>query len=131
MYGKRINEVKSLMNMKSNGVFNSLFLETNKIKPEISLEDNKDKIINRGNPNKKEIAFILENDESNIITYLISNNINSSILVNKDSINTNPKFEQINNDFNNYQEVERLLRVLQRTCILSVFQLMIFIAACY
>jgi hypothetical protein len=25
MYGKRINEVKSLMNMKANGVFNSLF----------------------------------------------------------------------------------------------------------
>ncbi len=110
MYGKRINEIKSLMNMKSNnGTFNSLFLETNKIKPDISLEDNKDKIISKGNPNKKAVSFILENDESNIITYLVSNNISASILVKKESVNKNPKFEQINNDFEEYQSVERIL----------------------
>jgi hypothetical protein len=109
MYGKRINEVKSLMKMKSDGVFNSLFLIYDDIKPNISLSNNKDKIIKKGNSNKKAISLILENDESNIITYLISNKINASLLVNKTTINANPYFEQINNDFNNYNEVEKLL----------------------
>ena len=109
MYGKRINEVKSLMKMKSDGVFNSLFLIYDDIKPDISLNNNKDKIIKKGNSNKKAISFILENDESNIITYLVSNKINASLLINKNTINSNPFFEQINNDFNNYNEVEKLL----------------------
>ena len=108
MYGKRVNEIKSLMKMKSLKTFNSLFLATDMIKPDISLEDNKDKIINKGNENKKAVSLILENDESNIITYLVSENINASILVNKESVNNN-KFEQINNDFNNYDYVEKIL----------------------
>ena len=108
MYGKRINEIKSLMKMKSLKTFNSLFLATDVIKPDISLEDNKDKIINKGNENKSSVSFILENDESNIITYLVSENIEASILVDKESINNN-KFEQINNDFNNYDYVEKIL----------------------
>lgn len=109
MYGKRINEIKSLMKMKNSKNFNSIFLATDYIKPDISLEDNKDKVIIQGNSKKQAISFILENDESNIITYLISENISASILVNNDSINHNKKFEQINNDFNNYDKVEKQL----------------------
>ena len=43
MYGKRVNAVKSLMGMKSAGVFNSIFLVTDYIKPEVSIENNKNK----------------------------------------------------------------------------------------
>lgn len=108
LYGKKINEVKSLMKMKSLKTFNSIFLTMDDVKPNISIDNNKDKIINKGNEKKGAVSFILENDESNYITYLISQNIDASILVNKDTIN-NSKFEQINNDFNNYEYVEKLL----------------------
>ena len=63
---------------------------------------------NKGNEKKEAISFILENDESNLITYLVSEKIDVSILVDKTSINNN-KFEQINNDFDNYDYVEKLL----------------------
>ncbi len=122
MYGKRINEVKSLIKMKSDGVFNSLFLVFDDIKPNISLDNNKDKIITKGNEQKKGISLIIDNDNSNIITYLISNKINTSILINKDTFNNNPYFEQINNDYNNYNEVEKLLnknRINTNICILN------------
>ena len=108
MVGKRINEIKSLMKMKSLKTFNSLFLATDDIKPNISIEDNKDKIINKGNEKKGAISLILENDESNAITYLVSEKIMASILVDKSSIN-HSKFEQINNDFENYDYVEKIL----------------------
>ena len=108
MYGKRVNEIKSLMKMKSLKTFNSLFLKTDAIKPNVSVEDNKDKIINKGNEKKNSIALILENDKANTITYLENEKINASILVDKSSLNNN-KFEQINNDFNNYDYVEKIL----------------------
>ena len=109
LYGKRINEIKSLMKMKGDGVFNSIFLVTDNVKPDISLEKNKDKIINKGNPAKMSISFLLQNDESNILTYLVTNKIDASILVDEKSVNQNPFFEQINNDFGNYQNVEKIL----------------------
>jgi hypothetical protein len=109
MYGKRINEVKSLMNMKASGVFNTTFLVTDSIKPEVSLKDHKDKIIQSGNIKKQAVSFIFENDETNALTYFISASIPADILVNKLSVNQNPYFEQINNDFNNFKQVETAL----------------------
>ena len=122
MYGKRINEVKSLMRMKSDGIFNSMFLSFDEIKPDISIENNKDKIILKGNKKKGGVSFILENDESNIITYLTSNKIDADILIDTNSFNSNPIFEQINNDFNNYHEVEKKLnksKINTNICILN------------
>ena len=122
MYGKRVNEVKSLMSLKSLGIFNSTFLIFDDIKPEVSLNNNKDKIIISGNPKKKSISLVLENDESNTITYLISNKINASLLVDVNSVNKNPFFEQINNDFDNYSKVESVLnkgKINTNICILG------------
>ena len=108
LYGKRVNEIKSLMKMKSLKTFNSIFLKTDFIKPNISIEDNKDKIINKGNEKKNSISLVLESDISNIISYLNNEKIDVSILVNNASIN-NTEFEQINNDFDNYDKVEKIL----------------------
>lgn len=108
MYGKRVNEIKSLMKMKSLKTFNSIFLKTDLIKPNVSLEDNKDKIINKGNKTKNSISLVLEGTKSNIINYLISEKIDVSVLIDKSSINNN-SLEQINNDFNNYDYVEKIL----------------------
>ena len=108
MYGKKVNEIKSLMKMKSLKTFNTMFLKTDNIKPNISINDNKDKIINKGNEKKNSISFILESNNTNIINYLIKEKIDISILVDKSSIN-NYDYEQINNDFNNYDYVEKIL----------------------
>ena len=109
LIGKRINEVKSLMNMKAIGVFNKTFLSFDEIKPKVSLEDNKDLIISKGNSKKQAISFVLENDETNVVTYLISLKIPASLLVTNETIDKNPYFEQINNDFENYNSVEKKL----------------------
>lgn len=61
--GLSINNNKSYNNMKSINVFNEYYLEYDQVKPEISLLDNKDKIIIKGNKNKKAIALIIENNE--------------------------------------------------------------------
>ena len=51
--GRMVNKTKSFVNMKSFGVFNEYYLIFDNVKPDISLEDNKDKIITSGNPKKK------------------------------------------------------------------------------
>lgn len=122
MYGKRINEVKSLMNMKSSGVFNALFLVADDIKPDISLNENKDKIIKKGNSKKQSVSFILENDETNAITYFISSKIPASLLVNLKSFNQNPYFEQINNDYDYFKELDNKLnknKINTNICVLN------------
>lgn len=109
LIGKRIDEVKSLMQMKSIGVFNKTFLVTNDIKPDISINDNKDKIINKANSLKNAVSFIIENDKTNSLTFFISSNIPASILIDNTTYNKNPYFEQINNDYDNYNEVDKKL----------------------
>lgn len=109
LIGKRINEVKSLMQMKAIGIFNKTFLVTTNIKPDISLEDNKDKIINKANPKKNAVSFIIENNDTTSLTFFISSKIPASILIDSKTIDKNPYFEQINNDFDKYNEVEKIL----------------------
>ena len=47
--GLEINDKKSFSLMKSFGTFNSYYLVYEQVKPKISLENNKDKIITSGN----------------------------------------------------------------------------------
>lgn len=106
--GKKINKTKSFVNMKSFGIFNEYYLIFDNIKPDISLQDNMDKIIKNGNLEKKAIAFLIE-DNSEIKNYLKENNIKASILISQDTYDKNSFFEQINNDRNKYNNVESLL----------------------
>lgn len=106
--GKKINKNKSYVNMKYRGVFNEYYLVFDDIIPEVSLEENKDKIINKGNKLKKGIALILE-DNDNIKNYLIENKINASILIKEENFKKDSFLEQINNDLDNYKNIESLL----------------------
>lgn len=76
--------------------------------PEITIENNKDKIVERGNEYKRSVSFILEYNE-NIIKYFKDNNIEASILVNVENFNKNEKLEQVNNEVNKYKELESLI----------------------
>jgi hypothetical protein len=106
--GLSINIEKSFSVMKSFGAFNSYYLVYDQKKPDVSLEDNKDKIIYSGNLTNKNISLIVEYNE-NTISYLENNKIKSDVLVNKDNYMNINYLELINNDFNNYNEVEIIL----------------------
>ncbi len=67
--GLNVNANKSYNNMKSINVFNEYYLKYDQIKPEISLVDNKDKIIIKGNKNKNAISLVIKNNPY-IKTYL-------------------------------------------------------------
>lgn len=106
--GNNVNVIKSYNNMKALNVFNEHYLVYDKVVPNISLENNKDKIIKNGNKIKNSISILVENN-INIIEYSIDKNINITRLINYDTYDKYAKYEQINNDFNNYKKVEKLL----------------------
>ncbi len=81
--GKEIDKRKSLVKMDSFGSFNEMFIIYNKIKPEISLEDNLNKVIIKGNPGKRSVSFVVE--ESKITDYFDENEIKYTLITNINS----------------------------------------------
>ena len=71
--GKTVNIKNSFYNMKDLNAFNSYYLIYDTSYPEITIENNKDKIVERGNEYKRSVSFILEYNE-NIIKYFKDNN---------------------------------------------------------
>ena len=111
MYGSIIDELKSLAKMKEQDVFNNLYLVSQPIKPNISLSDNLDKIIIKGNSKKQQVSFVIdENSSKKIKDYLVKNNIKASLLITKDNFSKDSYFEQINNDLKNYKELDKTLK---------------------
>lgn len=111
MYGSIIDELKSLAKMKEQDVFNNLYLVSQPIKPDISLSDNLDKIIIKGNSKKQQVSFVIdENTSKKIKDYLVKNSIKASLLITKDNFSKDSYFEQINNDFKNYKELDKTLK---------------------
>ena len=108
LYGKKVNLLKSFYKMKPFNTFNEHFLIIDYQKPEISLEDNKNKIIKNANPMKNQISFIVDNEE--IKNYMIKNRIAGNILVDNDSFQEQSVLEQINNELENYNKLEKRMR---------------------
>ena len=98
--GRMVNATKSFVNMKAFGIFNEYYLIFDDVKPEISLEDNKDKIIKEGNKEKKSVAIILEDGNNILKKYLKENKKTANILVTEQTYESNNYFEQINSDTN-------------------------------
>ena len=83
---KEVNVNKSYKNMKNNGYFSDKLFIYNYTKPKISLEDNIDKYIIKGNPSKRMISliFIIEKDEDikDLLNVINNYNIKVSFFVN-------------------------------------------------
>lgn len=106
-YGREVDNNESYLSMHEFGVFNDNYLVYKKIKPNTSLEDNKDKFITKGRTNR-DISLIV-NDNSDISDYLSSNNYKYNIIVNEKS-SVCDKNECINgSDKNNFKEVDKTL----------------------
>lgn len=70
-FGRTVNNQESYLSMHDFGMFNENYLVYDYVKPEKSLEDNKDKYILSGNKNKRQVSLVvLENSE--IVNYLDS-----------------------------------------------------------
>ncbi len=119
--GLEVNAEKSFQKMKSFGAFNKYYLIFDQVKPEVSLEDNKDKIIMEGNASKKSVAIILSNKKE-FIDYFQKNQIEASLLVTKDTLKRDSTLEQINNDSKYMKETDNLLDSLhqnKKICIVN------------
>lgn len=106
--GSSVNVLKSYNNMKNLDTFNSYYLVYDKVIPDVSLENNKDKIIKNGNRSKNKVSIILKNNYE-VIEYSKEKKINITRLVDTSTYNKNAYYEQINNDSNNFDDVEKLL----------------------
>lgn len=109
MMGRIVNKTKSYVNMKAFGIFNEYYLIFDDVKPDVSLEDNKDKVIKEGNKSKKAVALLIEDGNETIKKYLKDNKINADLLINESTYENGSFFEQINNDKEKYKNVESLL----------------------
>ena len=107
--GQTINEEKSFVKMKEFGTFNDYYLVYDKVKPKISVDNNLDKTIIKGNKNKKSVSLIVSNNEQ-AIAYLKSKGTVFSALVIEETYSNN-SYELINAETNSskFSNVESLL----------------------
>lgn len=123
--GLSVNTEKSFQKMKSFGAFNKYYLIFDQVKPDISLEDNKDKIITEGNAKKKSVSLIVSENQE-LSNYLKQNNIKASILINQSSFTRDNSLEQINNDSKYFKETDNLLNSINQNkniCIINNYNL--------
>lgn len=119
--GKRVNEMESYLNMKDFGVFNTNYLVYDSILPDISIENNLDKIIISGNKNKREVSILIKDNKS-IIEYNKKNNIEYSKLI---DTNDNLDYDEninIENNSRNFDNLDTLLNknnLNKNICILN------------
>mgnify|MGYP000950535985 CR=1 FL=1 len=120
--GKVIDKRKSLLKMEDFGSFNETFLIYKYEKPEISLDNNKDKIIIKGNSSKRMVSLILE-EYSNVEDYFIKKQIKYNIIANlKTDLSLNREY--LNGEINQEKasDLNSLLnknKVNSRICIVN------------
>lgn len=112
--GLEVNVKDSYFNMKSLDTFNEYYLLYDSIYPNVSIKDNKDKIITQGNSQKQSVSFILEYDK-NIINYFTKNNIDASVLVDINTFDKSIELEQLNNEVNNFKDLDTLINKYQNS----------------
>lgn len=82
--GQTIDYQKTYQNMKQYGAYNESLIVTKNIKPTISIENNYDKYLIRGNKSKRQIALVFpvyENNIENILKILKKNNIKGTLFI--------------------------------------------------
>ena len=78
--GREVNEEESYISMKEFGFFNKEHLVYNSIKPKYTLYNNRDKYIISGNPSRRNVSLIVD-DNLDISTYLRAQKIDFDEIV--------------------------------------------------
>ena len=124
--GKKVNRHKSLIKMEEFSKFNEIYLEYDEITPDISLKDNKDKIIVKGNKLKNKVALIVE-ENTLIENYLNDNNIKYSYITKLNS-NLTLKREYINGEkeeknFSNLNSLLNKNKINSKICLINYYNI--------
>lgn len=77
--GKSVNRRRSYAGMGEFGAFNETFIVFDTIRPEISLQDKRHKVIVRGNPAKRQVALVIETSQR-IIDHLEGHRMNFTLI---------------------------------------------------
>lgn len=106
--GEKVNIQKSYYKMKNFGIFNHYYLVFDEIKPDISVEKNKEKIIIKGHKSKNSVSLVIDNNEA-VKKFMEEQKIPSTIITYLDSYK-NTLLEQINGEsdktkFNNLESI--------------------------
>ena len=104
--GKKVNLNASLSRM--NNSYDESKVVFYAIKPKVSLNDNKDKIIIRGNGEKKSVSLVFEN-ENVISNYLVKNNKKIDLLIREEKYNKAYELINHSNHLETYNNVDRFL----------------------
>ena len=118
-YGKVVNERESYLKMNEFGTFNEIFYVYDYVKPEISLEDNLDKVIISGY-DKKSISLIVSDDDTASI--LKSENIEYVKIIEDEDEIKDEEYINGNLDKEDYEELNiRLKRkkINNKICIIE------------
>ena len=105
--GLIVNTKDSYSNMIKVGYFDEEYLSFDEIAPLISLQDNLDKIIKKGNSLKKSISIIIDN--KSLLKYCIKNNIKANYLVNVNDLFDDQNVLLLNNEVKDFYRVEKYL----------------------
>lgn len=108
--GLKVNKKESFYNMQQEEVFNNYYLVFEQVKPEISLDNYKDKIIKNGNGKLKRVSFIFATNNE-VSDYFKSLELKGSMLTKVDSYKHNSYFEVINNETTNFKTLENTLNL--------------------
>ena len=94
--GKKVNVSKSYKNMKNRGFYSDKLYIYDYIKPAISLNDNIDKYIIKGNPSKRMVTLIFKitdnKDISKLVNVLDNYNAKSTFFLNSDWFSNNNSY---------------------------------------
>ena len=107
--GRKVNINKSYKKMKEYGKYNEDLYVFDYIKPNISLSDNKDKIITNINPKKRMVSliFLVDSDPTDILNIVNNYNIKVSLFI-KDRIDIDLKPHNVGIVSSNYDTIEWL-----------------------
>lgn len=106
--GKTVDSDASFSKMHMYDEYNETYLVFSEIKPTISLEDNKDKIIIRGNEEKNSVSIIFEK-KSDLTTYMIQNNYKVNLLLTEEQYDLNFELINYSNNETTYNNIEKFL----------------------
>ncbi len=97
--GLEVNIDKSYSNMKKVNSFIPDMLVFSSIKPNISLQDNLDKLVISGNPKSNNVTISLKIDDLNILKTVLETNNNYNLVLSNSFINNNKDYlKTINNN---------------------------------
>lgn len=106
--GREINLDRSFYNMQEKNSYDEEKIVFNEIKPTISIEDNKDKIIIRGNKEKRSVALLFESS-NDLTKYLNQNSYIIDILLTKEEYNLSNELINNANTEKTYYNIENYL----------------------